>query len=104
MLSFLFKKFSGRHHRKYVEKCRPIVTRINEFELQYQQLTDEQLRAKTDEFRARIAQGAKDKAWYPYRGSRECRERVPSERAGDEPVHVGRPRHDGAARQLARCK
>ncbi len=57
MLSFLFKKFSGRHHRKYVEKCRPIVTRINEFELQYQALTDEQLRAKTDEFRERIAKG-----------------------------------------------
>ncbi len=57
MLSFLFKKFSGRHHRKYVEKCRPIVARINEFELQYQQLTDEQLRAKTDEFRERIAKG-----------------------------------------------
>jgi preprotein translocase subunit SecA len=57
MLSFLFKKFSGRHHRKYVEKCRPIVARINEFELQYQQLTDDQLRAKTDEFRERIAKG-----------------------------------------------
>ena len=57
MLSFLFKKFSGRHHRKYVEKCRPIVTRINEHELSYQSLTDEQLRAKTDEFRARLKQG-----------------------------------------------
>ncbi len=57
MLSLLFKKFSGRHHRKYVEKCRPIVVRINEFELQYQQLSDEQLRAKTDEFRERIAKG-----------------------------------------------
>jgi preprotein translocase subunit SecA len=57
MFSFLLKKFSGRHHRKYVEKCRPVVVRINEFERQYQALTDEQLRAKTDEFRARIAKG-----------------------------------------------
>ncbi len=57
MLSFLLQKFSGRHHRKYVEKCRPVVARINEFERQYQQLTDEQLRAKTEEFRARIQQG-----------------------------------------------
>ena len=57
MLSFLFKKFSGRHHRKYVEKCRPIVARINEHERAYQSLTDEQLRAKTDEFRARLKQG-----------------------------------------------
>jgi preprotein translocase subunit SecA len=57
MLSFLLQKFSGRHHRKYVEKCRPVVARINEFEKQYQALTDEQLRAKTDEFRARVAGG-----------------------------------------------
>ncbi len=57
MLSFLLQKFSGRHHRKYVEKCRPFVARINEFELQYQQLTEEQLRAKTEEFRARIQKG-----------------------------------------------
>ncbi len=57
MLSFLLQKFSGRHHRKYVEKCRPVVARINEFERQYQQLTDEQLRAKTEEFRARIQNG-----------------------------------------------
>jgi preprotein translocase subunit SecA len=57
MLSFLFQKFAGRHHRKYVEKCRPIVARINEFEKSYQTLTDEQLRAKTDEFRARLGKG-----------------------------------------------
>jgi preprotein translocase subunit SecA len=57
MLSFILKKFAGRHHRKYIEKCRPIVARVNEFEKQYQQLTDEQLRAKTDEFRNRLKQG-----------------------------------------------
>src|SRR5450432_4242150 len=57
MLSFILQKFAGRHHRKYVEKCRPIVARINEFDRQFQALTDEQLRAKTDEFRARLKQG-----------------------------------------------
>jgi len=57
MLSFILKKFAGRHHRKYIDKCRPIVTRINEFEQQYQPLTDDQLRAKTDEFRARLKKG-----------------------------------------------
>ncbi len=57
MFSFLLQKFAGRHHRKYVEKCRPIVARINQFEQSYQSLTDEQLRAKTDEFRARLKQG-----------------------------------------------
>ncbi len=57
MLSFILNKFAGRHHRKYIDKCRPIVTRINEFEQQYQPLTDDQLRAKTDEFRARLKKG-----------------------------------------------
>ncbi len=57
MLSFILKKFSGRHHRKYIEKTRPVVARANEFEQQYQKLTDDQLRAKTDEFRARLKQG-----------------------------------------------
>src|SRR3954471_12699110 len=57
MLSFLFKRFSGRHYRKFLEKCRPIVARINELEQSYQSLTDEQLRAKTDEFRNRLKAG-----------------------------------------------
>ncbi len=60
MLSFLLKRFSGRHYKKFLEKARPVVARINELEKSYQSLTDEQLRAKTDEFRARIA-AAKDK-------------------------------------------
>jgi preprotein translocase subunit SecA len=62
MLSFLLKRFSGRHYKKFLEKCRPIVARINELEVSYQSLTDEQLRAKTDEFRARIAAASDKKA------------------------------------------
>src|SRR4051812_44070950 len=55
MFSLLFKRFSGRHYRKFQEKARPTVAKINELEKSYQTLSDEQLRAKTDEFRARIA-------------------------------------------------
>ncbi|HTO04934.1 MAG TPA: preprotein translocase subunit SecA, partial [Opitutus sp.] len=62
MLSFLFKSFSGRHYRKFIESTKPIVARINELEKSYQSLTDEQLRAKTDEFRARIAAADDKKA------------------------------------------
>src|ERR1019366_3154232 len=57
MLSFLFKRFAGRHYKKFLEKARPTVARINELELTYQSLTDEQLRAKTDEFRGRLKAG-----------------------------------------------
>ncbi|MCB0022350.1 MAG: hypothetical protein KDD91_04890, partial [Caldilinea sp.] len=62
MLSFLIKRFAGRHYRKFLERCRPIVARINELEQSYQSLTDEQLRAKTDEFRARLAAAPDKKA------------------------------------------
>jgi len=57
MLSFLFKRFSGRHYRKFIESVTPVVARINEFEASYQALTDEQLAGKTVEFRARLKQG-----------------------------------------------
>jgi preprotein translocase subunit SecA len=57
MLSFLFKRFSGRHYRKFLESVRPVVARINELETSYQALTDEQLTAKTAEFKARLQQG-----------------------------------------------
>jgi preprotein translocase subunit SecA len=57
MFSFLFKRFAGRHYKKFLEKARPTVVRINELEQSYQSLSDEQLRAKTDEFRARLKAG-----------------------------------------------
>ncbi len=57
MISFLLKRFSGRHYRKFLEKCQPIVARINELEQSYQALTDDQLKAKTEEFRGRLKAG-----------------------------------------------
>jgi preprotein translocase subunit SecA len=57
MISWLFKKFSGRHYRKFLERSRPIVARINEVGSTYDSLTDEQLQAKTTEFRERFKAG-----------------------------------------------
>ena len=57
MFSFLFKRLAGRHYRKFLESCVPIVAKINEIETAYQALTDEQLRAKTEEFMARVKAG-----------------------------------------------
>ncbi|HTQ32456.1 MAG TPA: preprotein translocase subunit SecA [Opitutaceae bacterium] len=62
MISFLIKKFSGRHYRKFLDQCRPLVARVNEFEQSYQSLSDDQLRAKTEEFRARVAAAADKRA------------------------------------------
>ncbi len=57
MLSFIFKRFAGSHYRRFLKKSRPVVEKINEIEASYQSLSDEELRAKTDEFRSRIAEG-----------------------------------------------
>ena len=57
MIGFILKKISGRHYRKFVVKCRPVVERINALEHEYQQLSEEALRAKTDEFKARLKSG-----------------------------------------------
>ncbi|MDR2720777.1 MAG: preprotein translocase subunit SecA, partial [Puniceicoccales bacterium] len=57
MLGKFFKIFAGRHYKKFLKKCQPIVAEINGFELEYQNLTDEQLKAKTQEFRARLGEG-----------------------------------------------
>jgi len=57
MLSYLLKPFAGRHYKKFLEKARPIVLRINELDSSYLSLSDQQLREKTDEFRARVQAG-----------------------------------------------
>jgi preprotein translocase subunit SecA len=57
MLSFLLKPFAGRHYRKFLERTRPIVLKINELDRSYAGLTDDELRAKTAEFQARVKAG-----------------------------------------------
>lgn len=56
-LKSLFASLKGRHHRKYIKKCTPIVSEINRIEKEYQSLSDEQLQAKTIEFMERNKNG-----------------------------------------------
>ena len=60
MITSILKKFSGRHYSKYLKKCQPIIERINAIELEYQSLSDEQLRAKTVEFMKRNQEDGED--------------------------------------------
>jgi len=48
----------GNSNERQIRRMRPIVARINEMEPSLQAVTDEQLRAKTEELRARLAGGA----------------------------------------------
>lgn len=56
MLKNFVKLFSGDPTKKTVEQYRELVSQVNALEAQYEALSDEALRAKTDEFKARIAQ------------------------------------------------
>jgi len=55
-INFLTQIFGSRNDRM-IKQYRKTVVLINALEAQYEALSDEQLRAKTDEFRARVAQG-----------------------------------------------
>jgi len=57
MFLSILKLFAGSHHRRFLRKCAPLVKRINVLETEYQKLSDEQLRAKTEEFKHRHAKG-----------------------------------------------
>jgi len=57
MFLSILKLFAGNHHRRFLRKCAPVVRRINAFETEYQKLSDDELRAKTAEFKARHAAG-----------------------------------------------
>ena len=53
----LLTSFRGRNYRKYIKRCVPIVKKINAIEEGYSKLSDDELRAKTQEFMKRFQDG-----------------------------------------------
>ena len=60
MISFggIARKFFGSENERQVKKYRPKVDAINALEPEMEALSDEQLAAKTEEFRQQIEEGA----------------------------------------------
>ena len=58
MLKTLQKIFGGNSNERELKKLWPVVDEINEHAERLQHVTDDELRAKTDEFKARIRQAA----------------------------------------------
>ena len=52
VLGKVLNKIFGSASERYVKRTSDFVKRINELETEFEKLSDEQLRAKTDEFRA----------------------------------------------------
>ena len=57
MVSWILKKILGSKNQREVKRLWPLVHRVNEVEAEYQKLSDEELRGKTEEFRKRLADG-----------------------------------------------
>lgn len=51
------KSLKGRHHRKYIKKCGPVVREINKLEEEFQKLSDDELKQKTPEMMERFQKG-----------------------------------------------
>src|ERR1035437_3827061 len=60
MLQKFVKAFGGDPNKREIEKTTYIVDQINDLEPEFEALSDEALRNKTDEFRLRLAQELKD--------------------------------------------
>ncbi|HMO03097.1 MAG TPA: preprotein translocase subunit SecA [Kiritimatiellia bacterium] len=56
-MQWLLRKIVGTKNDRDVKRMRPLVARINELEVGLQSLSDEALKAKTGEFRKRLAEG-----------------------------------------------
>ena len=57
MVTKLITSVFGTKHERDVKKIRPYVDQINTFFEEYNNLTDDQIKAKTDEFKERISSG-----------------------------------------------
>ncbi|AWT59339.1 MAG: Protein translocase subunit SecA [Candidatus Moanabacter tarae] len=57
MISKILKALTGRHYRKYLKKVNPLVAAINRYEEEFQRLSDEELKGKTEEFKRRHREG-----------------------------------------------
>ena len=57
MISGIFKAVFGTKSQRDLKKMLPLVRKINAIEIELQKLTDEELQAKTPEFRQRLAAG-----------------------------------------------
>lgn len=58
MLSWILKKIVGSQNQREIKRLLPKIEKINELERSYQNLTDEQLQAKTPELKERLKRGA----------------------------------------------
>ena len=102
MLSWALKKVFGTSHDREVKRCRPRVELINALEPKIKKMSDEDLRAKTAEFREKLDNGAKleDVLVEAFAVCRETSKRVLKMRHFDVQLIGGMILHDGKISEM----
>ncbi len=102
MISNLLKKVFGSRNDRLLKQCRGVVARINALEAGYQALSDDQLRGKTDEFRARLEKGETLESLLPeaFAAVREAAVRVLGMRHFDVQLIGGMALNDGKIAEM----
>jgi preprotein translocase subunit SecA len=102
MFGSLVKKVFGSKNERELKKLWPIVARINELEASISPLSDEQLRAKTAEFKERHAKGESLNALMPeaFAVCREASKRVLGMRHFDVQLIGGMVLHSGKIAEM----
>ena len=102
MLGSLFKKVFGSKNDRELKRMGRIVKQINALEAELESLSDDQLKAKTDEFRERLEGGATLEQLLPeaFAVVREASKRVMDMRHFDVQMIGGISLHDGKVAEM----
>jgi preprotein translocase subunit SecA len=102
MLGTLLAKVIGTQNERELKRLRPLVEQVNAFEPSLTPLSDEQLRAKTAEFRGRLAEGETLSDLMPeaFAVVRETGRRVLNMRHFDVQLVGGSVLHSGAIAEM----
>lgn len=103
MIGILLKKIFGSKNERELKRIRPLVQRINELEAEIRPLSDDQLRAKTGEFKERIDRGESLDEILPeaFAVVREAGRRTLGERHYDVQLIGGIVLHEGKIAEMA---
>lgn len=103
MIGTLIKKIVGSKNERELKRIRPIIQQINALEPEIRPLTDDQLRAKTSEFKERIDRGESLEEILPeaFAVVREAARRTLGERHYDVQLIGGIVLHEGKISEMA---
>ncbi len=102
MLPKLLTTIFGSRNDRLLKQYRQVVQKVNAFEPAYELLSDTELRAKTDEFRGRVARGETLDALLPeaFAAVREAGKRTLKMRHFDVQLIGGMVLHDGKIAEM----